>query len=195
MFAPAPDELILVRHAPSDTQGRVCGRLDLPALVPDAAAMAPLRAALACVRVRAASSALRCRQTAEAIWGAANVETDARLWEQDMGAWEGTPARDLPDLGPLSLGELARHRPPDGESFEDAVRRMTPALERLADLARSGGGPVGVVAHAGTARAAIALAAGSTAAALAFEIAPLSLTRLRCHPGGLAVIATGWQPR
>ena len=195
MFEPAPDELILVRHAPSDAGGRVCGRLDLPALVPDAAALAPLRAALAGARVRAASPALRCRQTAEAIWGGELIETDARLWEQDMGAWEGTPARDLPDLGPLSLPDLARHRPPDGESFADAVRRMAPALERLADRARGGGGPVAAVAHAGTSRAGIALATGSVATALAFEIAPLSLTRLRCHPGGLAVIAANWLPR
>ena len=193
MFAPAPDELILVRHAPSDARGHVCGRLDVPALVPDAAALAPLKTFLGGVGTRASSPALRCRQTVEAIWGAAETTSDDRLWEQSMGRHEGMPALDLPDLGPLSLADLARHRPPEGESFEDLCHRARPALEHWAERARRGG-PVALVAHAGTARAAIALTTGSPAAALAFEVAPLSLTRLRCHPGGLAVIATNWTP-
>ena len=193
MTGPSPQELILVRHAPSDARGFVCGRLDVPALVPDGAALAPLRAFLGEVRTRVSSPALRCCQTAAAIWGAVEVVEDERLWEQSMGRHEGMPAADLPDLGVLSLANLARHRPPEGESFEDICRRAWPALEHWAERAREGG-PVALVAHAGTARAALALATGSPAAALAFEVAPLSLTRLRCHPGGLAVIATNWTP-
>ena len=56
--------------------------------------------------------------------------------------------------------------------------RIGPALQEIA-AARD----VTIVAHAGTVRAGLALAVGATAA-LAFEIAPLSVTRLRALPGG-----------
>ncbi len=179
----AANELIVIRHAPADTQGRLCGRRDVPALVPDAAALASLAEALRDVAQIVASPALRCRQTAQVLWPRRAPELEARLWEQDFGAQEGMAHADLPDLGALSLTELARHVPPEGESFADMVARAQPALRGLARQARTAG-PVAVVAHAGTARAALALALGDVSAALAFEIAPLSLTRLRCLPEG-----------
>lgn len=40
-----------------------------------------------------------------------------------------------------------------------------------------------VVAHAGTIRAALALAMGNIPAAISFQIAPLSLTRIVALPG------------
>lgn len=167
-------ELILIRHAPSDSGGLVTGRRDVPALLPGGAALAAARRAIGPVARIVASPALRCVQTAQALWPGAAMETDPRLWEQDFGEWEG--AATLPDLGPLPRDALAAFRPPGGESFADLCARVQPAL------ALSGPGPVAIVAHAGTARAALALCTGT--AALAFEIAPLSATRLRALPGG-----------
>lgn len=180
-------ELVLIRHAPADHEGRVAGRRDVPAILPGKGALAPLRAALAGCAVMA-SPARRCRETAAALFPGLGVEEDSRLWEQDFGVQEGISFADLPDLGPLPLSKLARHRPPGGESFVDMAARAAPALRALAARAESGG-PVAVVAHAGTARAALGLALGEAALGLAFEIAPLSLTRLRPHGEGFSIIA------
>ena len=183
-----PAELILIRHAPAATNGRLCGRTDVSLQDPDPAALARASSALEAVRQVIASPALRCRQTAAALFPGLTPSFDPRLWEQDFGIEEGVEYTDLPDLGPLPLEALATRRPPSGESFADMVSRARPGLEAAAVSAQEAG-PVAVVAHAGTVRAGLAHALGVTQAALAFEIAPLSITRLRCLPGGLSVIA------
>ncbi|MFS4439123.1 histidine phosphatase family protein [Paracoccaceae bacterium GXU_MW_L88] len=169
-------ELVLIRHAPADHGGRLCGRTDVPALLPAAADLAHLRAALAGAAV-VASPALRCQQTAAALCPGAEITTDTRLWEQDFGSEDGLPFNALPDLGPLPRPDLAARRPQGGESFLDMCARVTPVLNDLGAAAHNR--PVAVIAHAGTARAALGLALGDAAQGLAFTIAPLSLTRLR----------------
>lgn len=184
--APVSAELVLLRHAPADHGGRLAGRTDVPALLPDEAAMAPLRATLAgCAHV-VSSPARRCRMTAAALFPDREIAEDARLWEQDFGAEEGRPFATLPDLGPLTREALAARRPEGGESFMDMAARTLPALMDLAARARREG-PVAVIAHAGTARAALGLALGAPALGLAFEIAPLAETRLLCLDGAFAI--------
>lgn len=184
-----PQEIALVRHAPADAGGRLCGRRDVPALLGDAAALARAAAALAGVRQVVTSPALRCRQTATALFPGLARPEDARLWEQDFGAEDGMAYADLPDLGPLPRAALAARRPPGGESFADMVARVAPALQGLPDA-----GPIAVVAHAGTVRAGLALALGSVADALAFEVAPLSITRLRRVEGGFSIVCVNVTP-
>jgi alpha-ribazole phosphatase len=171
---PATTELLLIRHAPALTGGRMAGRRDVAADCSDSAGIAGLRAAVGRVDHLVISPALRCRQTAAAVWPDLAPVTDARLWEQDFGAWEGLPFSDLPDLGPLSLSDLAAHCPPQGESFAMLCDRVYPGLRAAAAL----GGRVAVVAHAGTVRAALAQACGFGPSGLAFQVAPLSLTRI-----------------
>jgi alpha-ribazole phosphatase len=183
----ASPELVLIRHAPAETGGRLCGRRDVPAMLDDTAALARLAAALAGVRTVVTSPALRCRQTAGALFPEAAAREDARLWEQDFGAEDGMAYADLPDLGPLAREALAGRCAPGGESFAEMVARVTPALEALAAEAAAAG-PIAVVAHAGTVRAGLALALGAVPAALAFEVAPLSVTRLRCLDGAFSVV-------
>lgn len=185
-------ELVVIRHAPAETDGRIAGRRDVPARI-DPAATARLAARLGAVPHLACSPALRCRQTAQALFPAMPPQLDPRLWEQDFGTHEGLPYTDLPDLGPLSRVELVQLVAPGGDSFAVMVARVTPALAALAARARQGG-PVVVVAHAGTVRAALALALDDTPSALAFEIPPLSLTRLRCLDDGFSIIQTAAQP-
>ena len=187
MMPLAPPELVLIRHAPAETGGRLCGRRDVPARLDDTAALTRLAGALAGVRRVISSPAQRCRQTAAALFPGQELAEDARLWEQDFGVEEGMAFAELPDLGPMSRDDLARHAPSGGESFNAMVARATPALQELAEQAMAGG-PVAVVAHAGTVRAGLALALGSVPAALAFEVAPLSATRLRCLPGAFSVV-------
>jgi alpha-ribazole phosphatase len=187
MMRPDPTELVLIRHAPAETGGRLCGRRDVAARLDDRTALARLSAAMTDVRQVVTSPALRCRQTAEALFDGRAVIEEPLLWEQDFGAEDGMALSALPDLGPLSREDLAARQPPGGESFADMVARVTPALVALAAQAMAGG-PVAVVAHAGTARAGLALALDSVPAALTFEVAPLSVTRLRCLPGAFSIV-------
>ena len=186
--------LLLIRHAPSDANGRLCGRVDVPARIDGEPGIAALRALLSGVERRVSSPARRCRETAAAIWpdGPA-AELDARLWEQDFGEWDGKCYADIPDLGALPAEQLAAHRPPGGESFDDLVRRAAPALWEMAEGHRDA--PVAIVAHAGTIRAVLALALGANGPALAFEIATLSVTHLRLLSGGeFSIGFTNWRP-
>lgn len=180
MTPPATTELILIRHAPALTEGRMAGRRDVSADCSDVGAIAALRLALAGVRHHRISPALRCQQTAAALWPDRMPPQDARLWEQDFGAWEGLPFAALPDLGALSLADLAAHRPPGGESFADLYARVAPALRDAASL----GGRVAIVAHAGVVRAALGLALGRVELGLSFQVAPLSMTQIVALPGG-----------
>lgn len=182
-----PSELVLIRHAPSEAGGRLAGRRDVPARLTDGASLIRLGEALSGVRSVVTSPALRCRQTAEALFPARELPEDARLWEQDFGQHEGLLPAEVPDLGSLDRAALAQVAPPEGESFAAMVARVTPALADQAARAIEAG-PVAVVAHAGTVRAGLALALEDVPAALAFEIAPLSVTRLRCLPGAFSVI-------
>lgn len=178
-------EIMLIRHAPALTGGRMAGRRDVAADCSDALAFATLRGAVGVVDHWRISPARRCVQTAAALWPDLAPAQDARLWEQDFGAWEGIAFADLPDLGVLSGAELAAHRPPQGESFLDVYARVTPALQEACAL----GGRVVIVAHAGVIRAALGLALGAAELGLAFEIAPLSLTTLVALPGGAFSVA------
>ena len=181
MPAKAPTELLLIRHAPALTEGRMAGRRDVAADCSDAPRFAALQRYIGVADHHWVSPALRCRQTVAALWPDAQPQQDVRLWEQNFGAWEGVAFADLPDLGALSTVDLAAHRPPGGESFADLCQRVAPALTMLSQL----GGRVAVVAHAGVIRAALGLALGRAEHGLAFQVAPLSLTRLTALPGGL----------
>lgn len=177
-------ELWLIRHAPAVHEGRLAGRRDVAAEIPGPEVLAAVRAAVGPVRL-VCSPALRCRQTAAALWPGVDPECDARLWEQDYGEWEGQPFADLPDLGLIPLAELADLCPPGGESYAAQCDRVGAALRDLAGQ----GGRIAVVAHAGVVRAALSLALGSVTGGLAFQVAPLSLTPIIAFPGGLWSIA------
>ncbi len=180
------NELVLVRHAPVEVSGHLFGRTDVPARLQPMDEIASLKEFLSSARTRVTSPALRCKQTAHAIWGddGSRLEVEA-LWEQDFGDWEGLKSTDLPDLGPLSGEELAAHAPPAGESFNSVCDRAVPAL---LDLCARHPGPTVVVAHAGIVRACIASAIGSPAQALRFEVACLSLSRFVPFEGQISVV-------
>lgn len=168
---------MILRHAPPLTDGRLAGRTDVNADCADASAFAWMRQRIGPVGRVLASPAQRCLQTAHSL-GHPPHATDAGLWEQDYGTWEGMTYETLPDLGPLSPADLARHRPEGGESFDDMAARVHPVLHGLS-------GDTLIVAHAGTVRAALSLVVGP--AALSFTVSPLSLTELRRTPNGWAI--------
>ena len=180
-------EFWLIRHAPIG-DGLLAGRRDPDAVV-DASDARALAAVLGPPGRLVASPARRCVQTAAALWPGMAVQTDQGLWEQDFGDWEGRPPSAIPDLGPLDPATLATDAAHGGESFADLVRRTLPALQALAI-----GGSVAVVAHSGTIRAALAHATGHVPGALAFQVAPLSLTRIVAASGGWSVACVNWMP-
>ena len=106
MRPPETNELLLIRHAPADHGGRLCGRTDVPALLPPEPDLAPLRGWLSGCSSVVSSPARRCVQTAGALFPETVVATDERLWEQDFGAHDGLRFSDLPDLGVLDRAGL-----------------------------------------------------------------------------------------
>ena len=187
MAPPHPARLLLIRHAAALTAGRLAGRLDVPAELPPAAALAQARLRLASLWPEPprllASPALRCRQTAQALLPDTQLDIEPNLQEQHFGAWEGQEITALPDLGPLSRAQLAAHRPPGGENFLDVAARAEAALRNIA--AQAPATPAIIITHAGIIRAALGLALEDAAQGLAFDIAPFSATLLTALPGAL----------
>ncbi|WP_245770931.1 histidine phosphatase family protein [Natronohydrobacter thiooxidans] len=182
--------LRIIRHAPALHGGALAGRRDVAADLGDGVRLAALRAVLGDGARVVTSPALRCLQTAEALFPGVARRQDARLWEQDFGAWEGMGFDALPDLGPMSRAELAAHCPPGGESFDRLCARVWPALHEIA-----ASGDAVIVAHAGVIRAGLALVLDSPAQGLAFEVAPLSLTELQQIGALWSVACVNWQAR
>lgn len=190
-MTPAPStastDLVLVRHGPTVESGWVSGRRDIPLATLEAGRFEQLRSLIGRVDHVVSSPAQRCVATAAALLPAIHAHTDARLWEQSFGAWEGRHVGEVPDLGSLSLEELAAVRPPGGESFCDVAARTLPALR---DLCTIGKPRIAVVAHAGTIRAALGLALGGRVErGLSFQIDLLSATMVRFLPDDQFAIA------
>lgn len=175
-------ELIIIRHGATDSPGTLNGRTDVGL----AAVPAPLALEIGALWV---SPARRARDTSQGLFPGVKAVVDDRLWEQDFGRWDGAAYADLPDIGTLSLAELAAFKGAGGESFHDMAARVRPALLEAAEQAMGQDRAVAVVAHAGVVRVALAMAMGVEAPALAFQIAYLGSTRLTCYPGGFAVTA------
>ena len=154
--------LALLRHGPTEWNalGKVQGHTDIPLSAAGAAKMAAFRLPVAAARIYA-SPMLRARQTAEAL-GLQDPVLDARLMEQNWGAWEGLTRAEI----------LARHgadafvkagceqgeafRPGGGESTGELHERVASFLK---DAAREPADAVGI-AHLGVLRAAYTLATG-----------------------------------
>ncbi|MDR3635581.1 MAG: histidine phosphatase family protein [Isosphaeraceae bacterium] len=154
----APTTIYLLRHGatalnrlvPYRLQGRAT---DLP-LDPEGVEQARC-AAVALERVPLAavycSPLLRALETARIVaspHGREPVAVDA-LTEADIGRWEGQTWEDIEESEPERFRQF-HARPgtvpyPDGESFLDVQRRVTPAFQRIA--ADHAGAHVAVVGH------------------------------------------------
>jgi len=174
-----------VRHAAVVNPRKLLyGRLDLPADTGDGTAVAALAGRLPRGAVWLQTPLRRTAETAAALLAAmgeaASPAVEPDLIEQDFGAWQGRPSREvygaLPETDPF-WSDPAGQAPPGGESFDDVLRRVQPAIRRLS--AAHAGRDIVAVAHAGTVRAAMALALdldGNRALRLAVDT--LSLSRI-----------------
>jgi alpha-ribazole phosphatase len=174
-----------IRHAPAVNPDKLLyGRLDLAADLGDAAAIARLAARLPRRAVWLHSPLRRTAETAAALLAAMGEGTAPvtvpELVEQSFGDWQGRPSREvyaaLPKDDPF-WSRPAAHAPPGGESFDAVLARVQPAIRALG--AAHAGRDIVAVAHAGTIRAAVALALDLDGErALRLVVDPLSLTRL-----------------
>ncbi|HSS13984.1 MAG TPA: histidine phosphatase family protein [Rhizomicrobium sp.] len=155
-------KIALLRHGPTDwnAAGRIQGHTDIALSDAGLARMATLTLPFSFPRAYA-SPMLRARQTAEAL-GLANPVLDARLMEQNWGAWEGLTraeilARDGEDAFVKAGSEQGEaFRPGGGESTGELHARVAAFLK---DVVRDDGDAV-AVAHLGVLRAAYTLATG-----------------------------------
>lgn len=172
-------QLKLIRHAPPLNDGCLAGRRDVNADCSDTLAFDAMCRLIGDPTYVLCSPAQRCRQTAEAL-KLSPARYEPALWEQNYGSWEGQRFKDLPDLGHMSVTELAEYSTDGGESFNDMATRIVPELRELTCDTL-------IVAHAGTVRAALSMVVG--AAALSFSVSPLSLTIMRSTARGWAIEA------
>jgi probable phosphoglycerate mutase len=155
-------KIALLRHGPTEwnAAGRIQGHTDIALSESGYAQMAARALPFAFPRVYA-SPMLRTRQTVAAL-GLADPLLDARLMEQNWGAWEGLTraeilARDGEDAFVKAGSEQGEaFRPGGGESTGELHARVAAFLK---DVARRDGDAV-VVAHLGVLRAAYTLATG-----------------------------------
>lgn len=169
----------LVRHAPAvNPAGLILGRTDPDADLSDAARLRALADYLPRAGFRITTSLRRARDTARWLAAGGPVREDDRFREQDFGRWDGRRWDEIPaEESAAYWRDPAGCRAPGGESFADVVGRVAAGMADLDDACDAR--DFVVVAHAGSIRAALVHALGfAPAAGLAFEIAPLSLTRL-----------------
>lgn len=200
---PPPITWLWLRHAPIATPGRLTGQSDPPLGPVTPATVSALKPHLRSVTTVLSSPARRCRETLATLRAAGADLPEERVepafWEQNFGAWEGADPAACPWPRAAERATLAGFAPPAGESFAEVCTRVGAAIDsRTADSqtadsqtgAEAPGSTLLVCAHAGTIRAALALALGAgPAPALAFDVRPLSLTRLTALAGGWRIDA------
>lgn len=197
----------LIRHALVEENARAIlyGTMDVELCPATLIEQAPMYRALAERLPRPATWFVtplsRTRRTAEAIFAAGypaqklHVEPD--LIEQSLGEWQGLVHAELPPRLALPAHPFwplaGTERPPGGETFEEMIGRVGPAIEGLAE--RYHEQDLVAVSHGGAIRAAVAhclrIAADN---ALHLSIQNLSLTRLERHPDGWRVVCVNELP-
>lgn len=157
--------LWLIRHGRvvGDAHRRFLGRTDLPMSGQGEAEIAAVAARLAAepLDLILASDLARSRRTAEilAAGRAVPIRVEPALREIDMGDWEMRERDEIARLEPEAWrargGDIARFRPPGGESFADVAARLAPLVATL----RADGAPdhVAVTGHAGVDRVLLTL--------------------------------------
>jgi broad specificity phosphatase PhoE len=154
-LAPA---LWLVRHAPTrdNLDGVVMGQRDTPPTSYGLSAAAGLGVGVTFAQA-VSSDARRAQETARAIAPGAELRLDERLRERFFGEWEGRGKRELRKARPdaFTAGGAIRldADPPGGEPLPALMARVHAALAEL----DGDDGPVLVVAHNGSLRAALVL--------------------------------------
>ena len=185
MSGPADDGVVQwwwIRHAPSASPANLIhGRDEVAADLSETDALVRLAGLLPTDASALTSGIARAVQTYDALRTVnprlADARTEAAFCEQDFGDWTGRTWDEIAPQAPQFWDDPVATAPPGGESFAEMCRRV---LRRVIVLSnQQGSGAIISIAHAGTIRAALALALDlDFAASIRFEIEPLSLTRI-----------------
>lgn len=152
-----------IRHAPvTVANGRLYGQRDLPADTSQPDTFHALATVLPTSAIWITTPLRRTHQTADAIADAGHAVPDRLIEdafiEQHFGDWQGLSWDELHAAKGDAYHKFwvapAHQAPPGGESFQDVIDRVGPAVDRLTEA--HGGGNIVVVAHGGSIRAAIA---------------------------------------
>ena len=178
-----------IRHAPVPDGGRIYGQGDVDCDCGDVEIFRILARELPRNAVWVTSNLVRTKQTAAAILTAdqtgrlAGIAPQAvpEFAEQHLGEWQGQERKAFYAARKVGTHTLwfapANERPQGGESFEDLMQRVVPAIERL--NAEHRGKDIVAVTHGGTIRAALGFALALPAqSALAFSDENCSITRI-----------------
>ncbi len=173
-----------VRHAPSSgLPGIIHGQDNVDADLTDHDSIVSRITTLPKDAVWLTSGLPRTEQTAAAL-GGTNCRAVSGLMEQDFGEWNGKSWNNLRnDLTDKFWQNFATEVPPGGESFVSMLDRVSLTIGELSDEYQ--GRNIIAVAHAGTIRAALAIALNLFAkSALTFQLDNLSLTQIENIPDG-----------
>lgn len=172
-----------IRHAPViNPEGKLYGQLDINVDLSDSEKFEALARVLPDKAELVTTSLTRAKKTADLLSKIVKLDAPAiefdNFLEQSFGDWEGSSWDDItPSASKAFWKDPANNRIPNGESFADVVKRVSPEVEGLNN--QYTGKDIIAVTHTGSIRAAIAHALGGDArAGLAFQLAPLSLTRI-----------------
>ena len=149
------------------------------------AARLPVKAVVVC------SPLSRTHHTLEALiaagWTASETLVESAFIEQAFGAWEGVAWCEIqkasnPHYATFWASPFTVRPPGGGESFLDVMTRVGEAVSRLSD--QYTGNNIVVIAHAGSIRAALALALNLTPDQVhTIAVDPLSITCLEYIDG------------
>lgn len=177
-----------VRHGPTHEKNFV-GWRDVPADLSDVAQLGRLNAHLPQRAVLVSSDLIRASATADTLASASRVRLphDRDLRELDFGLWDGMHARDVSQSHPelsraywTTPGDIAA---PEGESWNDAARRINAAVDRITQAHPNT--DIIAVAHFGVILTQVQRALGVDAhAAMAHKIDNLSVTDIHITPQG-----------
>lgn len=175
-----------IRHAPVTEHARIYGQRDVDSDVTNAEVFRALAAELPANAVWLTSNLTRTVQTADAIITAIDERHRPRqkpfavpeFAEQHLGDWQGLDREEFYRTrrkAPFWFGP-ADERAPGGESFNDLIARVRPAIERI--TREYAGRDIVAVTHGGTIKAMLSSALElSPDRALAFSIDNCSITR------------------
>ena len=182
--------LILVRHGQTriNAGGLLQGRIDPPL---DDTGRAQAEAIGRAIRARfpgayvVSSPLVRAHETASAI--AASPVVDERFIELDYGDFDGKAMSDVPDETWALWRSDPHFRPPNGETLVELDSRVRPALQELAERARTS--DVVVVSHVSPIKSAVTWSLGvGPEATWRCSLDRASITTIAVSPRGPALV-------
>ena len=149
--------MIFLRHPTPDIAPGVCyGQTDMDIAEEGHAQIEEALATTPPLTHIVASPALRCRKLAQKLAEKNNLTftTDPRLWEMNMGDWEGIAWKNINiDLTTKWLGDAHHNATPNGESFAQVELRVARCISDILATGLSDQASTAIICHASPIRA------------------------------------------